>query len=125
MVAPNNHLYVRTATDSGRKLYRAQSVETCHIRGPEQTQHELRLLDHLVGAGEQLWRHVEAERLRSDQADDQIESCWLLDRQITWSGPAENLVNIVASAPEEVREARSIRDKTTRFDIFATAVHRR
>ena len=28
------------------------------------------LLDHLVGAGEQRWRHPEAERLRSDQVDD-------------------------------------------------------
>src|SRR6516165_10410719 len=83
-----------------------------------------RSFDDLVGAGEQLWRHVKAERLRSDQADDQIEFCWLLDRQITWTGPAQNLVNIIASAPEEVRKVRSIRDKTTHFDIFATAVHR-
>ena len=82
-------------------------------------------LDDLVGAGEQLWRHVKAERLRSDQADDQIEFCWLLDRQITWTGPAQNLVYIVTSAPEEVRKVRSIRDKTTRFDIVAMAVHRR
>jgi hypothetical protein len=28
------------------------------------------LFDHLVGAGEQRWRHPEAERLRSDQVDD-------------------------------------------------------
>src|SRR5262245_36554626 len=93
--------------------------------GCEQTQQNPHLLDHLVGAGEQRGGYVDAERQRSDQADDQIESCWLLDRQITWSGPAQNLVNIVTSAPEEVREVRSIRDKTTRFDVFATAVHSR
>jgi hypothetical protein len=28
------------------------------------------LFDHFVGAGEQRWRHPEAERLRSDQVDD-------------------------------------------------------
>src|SRR5262245_43735309 len=93
--------------------------------GCEQTQQNPHLLDHLVGAGEQRGGYVDAERQRSDQADDQIESCWLLDRQITWSGPAQDLVNIVTSAPEEVREVRSIRDKTTRFDVFATAVHSR
>ena len=31
---------------------------------------ELALFDHFVGAGEQRWRHPEAERLRSDQVDD-------------------------------------------------------
>src|SRR5262245_62945391 len=82
-------------------------------------------VDPLVAAGDQLWRHVNDQLLRSNHADDQIESCWLLDRQITWSVPAQNLVNIVTSAPEEVREVRSIRDKTTRFDVFATAVHSR
>jgi hypothetical protein len=42
--------------------------------GREQAQHKTRTVarsfDHLVGAGEQCWRHVEAERVGSFEIDD-------------------------------------------------------
>jgi hypothetical protein len=38
--------------------------QRCAISGREQSQQNLRLFDHLVGAGEQRGRHVDAERLR-------------------------------------------------------------
>jgi hypothetical protein len=44
------------------------------------------LFDHLVGAGEQLRRHVEAERLSGGQIDDEIEFGRLLYRQISRFG---------------------------------------
>ena len=54
--------------------------------------------DHLVGAGEQRRRHVEAERLRHDQVNDEVELGRLLDRKIGGLRPA-NLVDQVAGAP--------------------------
>jgi hypothetical protein len=45
----------------------------CSESGCEQLQQTTPLFDHLVGAGEQSWRHGQTKRLRSDQVDDQIE----------------------------------------------------
>src|SRR5262245_64215813 len=44
------------------------------------------LFDHLVGAGEQRLRHVEAERLGCLEVDHQLELGWLLDRNIARLG---------------------------------------
>src|SRR5262245_65611967 len=40
------------------------------------------LFDHLVGAGEQRWRQVEAECLGDGKIDYQIEFGWLLDWEV-------------------------------------------
>jgi hypothetical protein len=50
-----------------------------------------RLFDHLVGAGNQRRRHVEAERLRHDQVNDEVELGRLLDRKIGGLRPPQNL----------------------------------
>src|SRR5215510_1328276 len=43
--------------------------------------------DDLVGAGEQHWRHVEAERLGGFEVDHQLVLRWRLHRQISWLLP--------------------------------------
>ena len=68
---------------------------------------------------------VEAERLGGRQIDDEIELGRLLDREVGRLRPAQNLVDIVGGAPEQVREVRSIGHQTSRFDKFPKAVHRR
>jgi hypothetical protein len=57
-----------------------------------------RPLDHLVGAGEQRRRHFQANRLRHDQVNDEVELGRLLDRKIGGLRPP-NLVDQVAGAP--------------------------
>jgi hypothetical protein len=58
------------------------------------------LLDHLVGSCEHRLRHGEAERSRGRQVDDKIELGRLLDRDVGWLHPTQNLVDIIGSAPE-------------------------
>ena len=78
--------------------------------------------DHLVGAGEQRRRDVQAERLRGRKVDDEVELGRLLDRDVGGLCPAQNLVDIVGGASEQVREVWSIRHETSRFDLLPGTV---
>src|SRR6476660_3856492 len=66
-------------------------------------------LDHLVGAGEQRGRHVEAARLRSLEVDRQLVLGWGLHRQIGWLFASENAVDIAGRLPILVDNVWSIR----------------
>jgi len=48
-------------------------------------------LDHLVGAGEQRRRHFQANRLRHDQVNDEVELSRRLDRKIGGLRPSKIL----------------------------------
>src|SRR5262245_9411929 len=94
--------------------------------GCEQSQQKrLSLFDHLVGAGEQRGVHVDAERLGGREINNEIELGRLLDREVGWLRPPQNLVDKVASTPEQVWEVWSIRHQAARFDVVPGPVHRR
>src|SRR5438093_12328681 len=57
-------------------------------------------LDHLVGAQEERLGDRQAKRLGGVQIDDEIELGRLLDRDVAWLGPSQNLVNIVGGTAE-------------------------
>src|SRR6478736_1148338 len=57
------------------------------------------LFDHLVGAGEQRWRHVEAERLGGLEVDHQLELDRGLDRKLARLRLLEDAVGIGRRAP--------------------------
>ena len=83
------------------------------------------LFDHLVGAGEQRWRHFEAERLSSFQIDDQFEARWLLHWQIGGIVAAENAAGVNADLAIYVRNADTVAYQAACRSKFAKMVDSR
>src|SRR5437763_1972977 len=68
-------------------------------------------LDHLVGPLQHRLRHRETERPGGLEIDHKLERRRLLDRQIGWLGPLEDLSGINADLAIGSRAARSIADQ--------------
>src|SRR6266436_3248205 len=81
--------------------------------------------DDLVGAGEDRWRHGEAEGLGGAEIDDQLECGRLLDRQIGRLGALEDPSGVNADLAKYSGEARSIGDKAAGRDEFTQVIDRR
>ena len=83
------------------------------------------LLNHLIGEREQPVGHVEAERARGLEIDDELEPGRLVDRQIGGLLALEHARGVDADLAEGGRNVRAIADQPAGLDIFALGVARR
>src|SRR5215472_4373139 len=81
-------------------------------------------LDHLVGAGEQSGRHLEAKRPRSLEVDHQLILGRSLHRQVGRLLALENAVYVAGRSPVLVDRMSTIRDQAAAGDEEPWAVHR-
>ena len=84
-----------------------------------------KLLDHLVGTGEQLWRHVEAERLGGLQVHGQLVFGRRLHRQVGGLLALEDAIYIAGGAPVLIEEIRPVGYQPPGRDEEAFEIDRR
>src|SRR5215813_5484650 len=68
--------------------------------------------DHLVGAGEQRRRYVEAKRTRGRKIDDELEFGGLHHGQVGGLSALEDAASIDAKLPKYFRKVRSVAHQT-------------
>src|SRR5262245_12017718 len=74
------------------------------------------LFDYLVGAGEERRWHSNAKRIGGFHIDDQLETSWLLDRQIGGLRAFEDFVDVHGSLAKTVRIYRGVRHQPAFVD---------
>src|SRR5215472_6112508 len=115
---------------SGKRRYHAL-IAWSAVRLPSKTLRECghsrwaaQCHNRSFGAGEEHGRDREAERFRGAEIDDEIELGRLLDRDVSWLCPTQNLVDEIGGPPKHVRKIRSIRHQARSFEVGTGAVHR-
>jgi hypothetical protein len=80
--------------------------------------------DHLVGAGEQRWRHLEAERFGSFEVDYQLVFGRRLNRQVGRLLALEDAINVADRRTELAHDVGSVGDQAAAGDEIAEGVDR-
>src|SRR5215813_12484081 len=78
--------------------------------------------DHLVGAGEQIWWHLDAECAGGRQIDDELELGRLHDRQIRGLGALEDATHIDADLTIRIPNVGSIAHQPAGFSILTHVI---
>src|SRR5262249_25547382 len=86
------------------------------------TMWEAASLDHLIGAGEQRWRHSEAEYPRRRVIDDKLELGGLHDRQVRRFRTLEDATRIDTDLTIRIRQAGSVAHQAADFGIFTRPI---
>jgi hypothetical protein len=84
-----------------------------------------RLLNYLVGGGQQRFRDGDAKRLGRLEVDDELEPGWLHDRQVGGLDAIENAAGIDADLTIHVREVRSIAHQPAGSHSITIRINRR
>src|SRR6187200_3030304 len=82
------------------------------------------LFNDRVGPTKQRQRHLQSERLRRSQIDDELELRWLLHRQIAGLFTLENACGEEAGLPVGIKKARSEASKSAGISEFAPLIDR-
>jgi hypothetical protein len=89
--------HVRFAPIASELSHRSESTR-CANRVVAHRSKKAPLLDHLVGASEHRWRHIEAKRPRGLEIDDQFVLGRRLYRQVGWLLTLENAIDVGGGA---------------------------
>src|SRR5450631_149280 len=82
------------------------------------------LFDHLVGGGEQCWRHGEAEHPGGLGVDDQLELSRLQDRQVRGLDGIEDATGVDAGLTPRIRNISSVTHQPTGFGSVTRRIYR-
>src|SRR6516165_4159218 len=78
--------------------------------------------DHLVGGGEQRWRHREAEYPGSLRVEDQFELCCSHHRQVRRLSALKDAASLDAELTIGIRQAGPVAHQPADFDIVTLCI---